>query len=131
MFIIEAPYPTLQTTTILPNPQFSDQEGLATSIVRKTAMNGTRYTYVKYRNRRRLRWTFQLSRNKGLELRAFLMSYFASKVRITDHRGRTWLGHFTSNPFEFETTRRAAPAIDPMPRGEIQVIELEFEGEQQ
>jgi hypothetical protein len=47
---------------------------------------------------------------------------------ITDHLDRVWIGNFINNPFEFDTTDRAGPAISPMPRGETQVIELEFEG---
>jgi len=129
-FIMEAPFPALQTLSRLPNPLFSDQEALLSSVSRRTAMDGTRYTYVKRRDRRKMYWTFRLSRTKALEVRAFLLSYFASKIRITDHRGRIWLGHFTSNPFEFESQQKAAPAIDPMPRGELQTVEIEFEGEE-
>jgi hypothetical protein len=128
---MEAPYPMLQTLTVMPNPQFSDQETNLNTVTRKLAMDGTRYTYVKRRTRRKLLWSFRLSRNKALEVRAFFMSYFASKIRITDHRGRVWLGYFTSNPFEFDTPERAAPAISPMPRGESQTIDIEFEGEEQ
>ena len=74
-----APYRLLQTTTLLPIPQFGDQEANLDTVSRKLAMDGTRYTYVKRRGgRRKLRWIFQLSRNKGLELRAFIQSYFAS-----------------------------------------------------
>ena len=132
MFEVAAPYPMLQTTTLLPDPQFSDQEGLAVTVSRKTAMDGTRYTYVKRKDdRRKLKWSFRLSRNKGLELRAFISSYFASKVKVIDHNGRIWVGNFTSNPFEFDTSGRAAPAIAPMPRGEIVNIEIEFEGVEQ
>ncbi len=132
MFRLEAPYPLLQTTTALPNPQFSDQEALLVTVTRKLAMDGTRYTYVKTRGgRRKLKWNFKLSRPKGLELRAFIFSYFASKIRIVDHNDRVWIGNFLNNPFEFETTERAAPAINPMPRGETQVIDIEFEGEEQ
>ena len=132
MFEIAAPYPMLQTTTLLPDPQFSDQEGLAVTVSRKTAMDGTRYTYVKRKDdRRKLKWSFRLSRNKGLELRAFIFSYFASKIKVIDHNGRIWVGNFTSNPFEFDTSGRAAPAIAPMPRGEIVNIEIEFEGVEQ
>ena len=131
MFQIEAPYPTLQTLTALPNPQFSDQEANLNTVSRGTAIDGTQYTYVKRRTRRKLYWIFRLSRNKALEMRAFFMSYFASKIKITDHRGRVWLGYFTSNPFEFEAQSRAAPAITPMPRGEILSVEVEFEGEEQ
>jgi hypothetical protein len=129
MFRLESPYPARQTVAILPNPEFSDSEGLTDQITVKRAIDGTRYTYVKRRGgRRKLRWTFQLTRNKGLELRAFIQSYFASRIRLVDHHGRVWVGHFTNNPFEFETTARGGPAIRPMPRGETQTITLEFEG---
>ena len=132
MFELSAPHPLLQTTTLLPNPQFSDQENLMVSVTRKTAMDGTRYTYVKRKdNRRRLKWSFRLTRNKALELRAFVFAYFASKIKITDHKGRVWVGYLTKNPFEFDTSDRAAPAISPMPRGENVNIELEFEGVEQ
>ena len=131
MFQLEAPYPAVQTISLLPNPQFSDQEGLLSTVSRKLAMDGTRYTYVKRRNRRKLKWTFQVTRNKGLEIRAFFQSYFASKVRVTDHNGRVWLGHFTNNPFELDTPDAARPAITPLPRGEWQIIEIEFEGVEQ
>jgi hypothetical protein len=132
MFMLQAPSPALQTTTALPSPQFSDSEALLDSVSTRIALDGTVYTYVKRRNgRRKFLWTFRMSRNKGLELRAFLQSYFASPIRITDHNGRVFVGYFTSNPFEFETTGRAAPAIPPWPRGETQTIQLEFEGVEQ
>jgi len=131
MFTLQAPHPSLQTTTILPNPMFGDSEGLRAEITIKRAMDGTRYTYIKRKGGRKMQWTFKLTRNKSLELRAFIQSYFASKIRITDHNDRVWLGHFVSNPFELSTESRAAPAIAPMPRGESVVITLEFEGEEQ
>lgn len=131
MFRMTAPYPAPQTTTVMPNPTFSDQETNLNTVSRRTAMDGTRYTYVKRRVRRKLQWTFKLSRNKGLEVRAFFIAYFASQIAIVDHRNRTWVGYFTSNPFEFETQSRAAPAISPMPRGETVSIDIEFEGEEQ
>ncbi len=132
MFQLLAPYPRTQTITVLPNPRCSDSEALMVVVTRKTAMDGTRYTYVKRKdNRRKMLWTFMLTRNKALELRAFIYSYFASKVKVIDHNDRVWIGNFTNNPFEFDTPERSAPAISPMPRGEAQVIELEFEGVEQ
>jgi hypothetical protein len=132
VFQLSAPYPLLQTTTLLPNPQFSDQEGLMASVVRKTAIDGTRYTYVKRKgNRRKLKWSFRLTRNKGLELCAFIFAYFASPVKIIDHNGRIWVGNFTANPFEFDTIEHSGPPISPMPRGESMNIEIEFEGVEQ
>lgn len=132
MFEISAPYPGLQTTTILPNPALSDTEGLTDAVISKRAMDGTLYTYVRTKNgRRKMQWTFRLSRNKGLELIAFLRSYFASSIHVVDHNGRTWVGNFTNNPFEITTERKAGPAIQGWAKGESQVITLEFEGEEQ
>ncbi len=129
MFYLQAPYPTLQTLTVLPEPKFSDAMNLTDAVIVKRAMDGTRRTYVKTKGgRRRLKWTFQLTRNKGLELRAFIQSYFASKICVLDHLGRNWVGYFTSNPFELDTPERGAPARPPLLRGEVQAIELEFEG---
>jgi hypothetical protein len=131
MFTLQAPYPGLQTTTVVPNPDFGDGENLAVEVNVRRALDGTMFTYVKRKGRRRLQWTFSLTRNKGLEVRAFLQSYYASRILVTDHNGRKWVGHFVNNPFEFETDRRSAPAITPMPRGERQRITIEFEGEEQ
>lgn len=132
MFEISAPYPGLQTTSLLPNPEFSDTEALTDSVSLKRAVDGTLYTYVKTKGgRRKMTWTFRLTRNKGLELRAFLKSYFASKVYVVDHNARKWVGHFTNNPFEFTTDRKSGPAIQDWPRGESQTVTLEFEGVEQ
>lgn len=131
MFTLQAPYPSLQTTTILPSPRPGDSEGLRAVVTIKRAMDGTRYTYIKRKGGRKMQWTFKVTRNKGLELRAFIQSYFASVIVATDHNDRKWIGKFVNNPFEFDTPSRAAPAIAPMPRGENQVITIEFEGDEQ
>lgn len=121
-----------QTTTILPNPEFGDTEALTDVVISQRAMDGTLYTYVKTKNgRRKLQWTFQLTRNKALELRAFILSYFASVIEIVDHEGRKWRGHLVNNPFEFRSASRAGPAIQNWPRGELITITLEFEGVEQ
>lgn len=128
MFTIAAPYPLIETTSVLPSPKFSDAESLQVEVSRKLAVDGTRYTYIKKKDRRKLLWSFKLTRNKSLELRAFIYAYFASKIKVTDHNERVWIGYFTSNPFEFDTSGRAGPAVDPMPRGEVVNIDIEFEG---
>lgn len=132
MFQLQAPYPALQTTSLLPNPEFGDGESVTDSVIPKRAIDGTLRTYIRRKaERRKMTWTFRLHRNKGLELRAFIQSYFASKIRITDHNNRVWVGNFTTDPFEFETPDRGGPAIGGWPNGESQTITLEFEGIEQ
>jgi len=129
MFEMSAPYPGLQTTSLLPNPQFSDSESLTDTLDVKRGSDGTLYTYKRTKNlRMKLQWTFLVTRNKGLEIRAFITSYSASKIRIVDHNDRIWIGHFINNPAEFTTRDRGAPAISPMPRGETVEVTIEFEG---
>jgi hypothetical protein len=129
MFLFQAPYPALQTTTVLPSPQFSDSESLPDTFNQQKAMDGTRYIYVhRKQGRRKAQWTFLLTRNKALELRAFILAYYASQVRAVDHDDNVWVGNFINNPFEMDTPERGGPAISPMPKGEAQTIQIEFEG---
>ena len=66
MFYLQAPYPTLQTVTVLPDPKFSDAMNLTDAVTVKRAMDGTRYTYVKTKGgRRKLKWVFQLTAQQG------------------------------------------------------------------
>jgi hypothetical protein len=114
--------------TVLPNPEFSDQEGLRHTVDRKRAVDGTLYTYVKRRADRKLSWTFRLTKNKAFEVEALSRLWFADPVNIVDHNGRRWLGHLMNNPFEFTTTERRGQAIAPYTRGESVTVEVEFQG---
>ena len=62
---------------------------------------------------------FKLARLKSLELRAFIKSYYRSKIKLTDHLDQVWVGNFTSNPFNFEINKS------------MDNITLEFEGIEQ
>lgn len=110
---------SFQTTTVLPDPEWNDSENLTDEIIVKRSMVGTIYTYTKTKNaRRRLLMRFNLTRQKALELRAFIRAYYSSEIKLTDHENQVWLVKFTSNPFEFATPSTA----------EWRSIELEFEG---
>lgn len=125
---ISAPYPTPQTTTILPNPEMGNQEGLRVEVDTHRAIDGTLRTYVKkkYRQRRRLFWTFRLTRNKAIELREFLFSYHSSEFLVDDHEGRRWRGYVLNNPVEITMVNKAGPARSPWPVGEMCQVELEL-----
>ena len=116
MLRLAAPYPTVQTVTLLPNPEFSDSEGLTAEVLQYRSMVGNLYTYVKAKNsKKRLLFRFQLNRQKALELRAFIQSYYKSKISLTDHNNVSWVVYLMNNPFEFETPTKQ------------QIISLEFE----
>lgn len=117
------------TVSVLPNPQFSDQESSTYEVDIKRAQDGTIYTYVKTKDgRRRFQWRFSLTREKGLELMAFIQSYFASVVTVTDHNARVIVGNFTNNPFEFSTDAKGLLSITQGVRNETMDVTLEFEG---
>ncbi len=124
MFILRAPYPYVTTTTVMPSPRWSDSKALGAIVNRMRAMDGTLYTYVNSKNGRRIyQWSFELARNKALELREFLDSYFSYKIQITDHNDDVLIGYIRNNPFDFEGLGRAAG----WPGDETMTITLEFE----
>lgn len=131
MFQLQAPYPAIEATSLLPNAQFSDGEGLTDEVQVKRTLDGTLYTYVKTKNgRRQLTWDFLITRNKCLEVEEFVRAYIAQKIKITDHRDRVWVGYFTDNPIEFTSAGRGKPGRDGFP-GEMYTCTLTFEGVQQ
>ena len=128
-FTLLAPIPLANTTTVLPNPQFGNSEAATGTLNILRTTNGGRRTYVKSRDgRRKLNWSFRLTRNKALELFEFYRSYNASQIFVQDHDGRNWLGFFVNNPFEIEMSRRGLPSLQNWPVGETCEATLEFEG---
>lgn len=131
MFILQGPWPSLRSRTVIPNPLFSNSDANQHQVIVKRAETGRVRTYVRRNNRRVLIWNFEMDREKALELRAFLKAYAADEILITDHNGEKWLGYFTSNPFSFEARNRAAPGPSNFKRvlQEKETISLEFQGQ--
>jgi hypothetical protein len=127
-FKLQAPYPTLQTTSHLPNPQLGESVGNVTKKNDFLAMDGTKYTYVKTTGRVKMVWTFRLTQGKKEEVAAFYRSYKADELRIIDHLGDIYIGFFTSNPLEFESLGRA---VDSPTNNVDHNCQIEFEGTKQ
>ncbi len=125
MLILQAPYPGLASTTVLPDPQFNDAQAMQHGVTIQRAMDGTRYTHVHTTDsRHKLTYQFSLSRMKALELRAFIQAFFRSQVRLTNHKGEIWRVWFVNNPFEFDAVERAGG----YPGDEMSAVTLECEG---
>lgn len=124
-FLLQAPAPDIQTTSILPSPVFNDSESKRASVSLRRSMNNTKRSYVKSSTRSRVSYSFNLARMKGEELRNFILAYYRAKLRWTDHLGDVWEGYFTINPFEFSGAGRAAGS----PGSETVDVTLQMEGE--
>jgi hypothetical protein len=124
MLRLEAPAPGYQTTVLLPSPEWGDSVEVASSLTTIRAMDGTLYTYSKQREgRKRLQYSFVISRAKALELRAFVKVYYRTAMRITDHNDDVWEAYLQSNPFN---EAGQSKALD-FPGGETMTVSLEFE----
>lgn len=125
MITLRAPYPTIQTMTLLPNPQFGDGEAPRDTVQVRRAMDGTMYTYVRRTgDRRELDYTFFLTRLKALELAAFVRSYHTWPIQLTDHLDQVWVGNITTDVVELEAVGRSPDK----PGGEMVTVRLQFEG---
>ena len=128
--IFAAPYPAIQTTSLLPNPILGDSEQTTVEVQTRRTLDGTLYTYTKTKlGRRRLVLNFQVTRMKGLEFYEFIRSYHGYEMKYIDHLDRTWVGYIINNPFEFTTSARAASKRYPY--GMKMEFTVEFEGVQQ
>lgn len=124
-FLLQAPAPDVQTSSILPSPIFNDNESRRMSVSLRRSMNNTKRSYVKSSTRSRVSYSFNLTRMKGEELRNFILAYYRAKLRWTDQLGDVWEGYFTINPFEFSGAGRAAGS----PGSEYTEVTLQMEGE--
>lgn len=100
-FIIQAPYPLMQSTLLLPSPRIGNQKNLASSVQVMRSMSGKLYTYVKgKRGRKVFQWDFVSTKDKARETIQFVKEYSGGLVRVTDQDGATHLGWVTVNPLE-------------------------------
>ena len=106
MIVLQAPHSLIQTTTILPDPEWNDGEGIMSTVSVNSAEDGTLYTYVKRTDRRKLGYTFQLTRMKALELKAFIRAYAGEKIRLTNHKDEVWVVVLSDDNFDFAQVDR-------------------------
>lgn len=86
---------------VLPSPEFNDKEGGNGRINIKRAMDGTRRVYKREQPSSRLMYDFVMDRVKAIELRAFVLAYNSSVIRMTNWKGEIWYVVLTNNPFQF------------------------------
>ena len=126
--VIEGPYPGIAQALLLPNPIHGNTEGRDQLVSFRKSINGTRYTYVKSSERKRLEFTWEtLGRGKLVEIQEFYKLYAGNHIKITDFRGDVWDAIFVGEP-ELSIEKRTANA--GAARKESGTITLEFLGVQ-
>lgn len=125
MIKLRAPFPTLQTMMVLPNPEFGDSEAPQNKVNVRRAMDGTMYSYVQSgAGNTELDYELSLTRLKALEFAAFVRSYQAFQIQLTDHLDKVWLGTIVTDIVDI-----VAKSIDrTKPGGERVSIRFQFQG---
>lgn len=106
-FRIEAPYPALASTMLLPSPRIGNNLGLRSQVTVIRMQDGSRRSYVRRgADKRRHQWSFVLSSDKMEEFADFVRRYRGSTFRVV-WRDRTYIGKVSLNPIEVRGEGRA------------------------
>ncbi len=119
MIVMQAPHELIQTTSVFPNPMIGDSVAAQDTVNPILTQSGKIFTYVKTTNRKHLVLTFELKREKAIELREFFNAYNSQNIRLTLWNGEVWVVTFTPNNLDFENLGR-----DP-----VSVVQVAFQGE--
>ena len=115
---LQAPHPLIQTTTRLPNPNMEDTRNHEVVLTYGEAMDGTLYSYIHKSGNERLSYDFVLTREKSLELIAFIEVYAGYHMRLINHLDEVWYVWLINDPSEFSSIQV----------GEHNSVNLTFEG---
>ena len=108
-FVIQAPYPLMQSSLVMPSPKQGNQKNLASTVQTMRMMDGALRTYVKGKRGRKVwQWDFVGTKDKAREAIQFIKLYSGGIVRIMDHEGVAHIGYVTVNPLELRGEGRAS-----------------------
>jgi hypothetical protein len=115
-----APFAAPTTVVALPNPEFSNTQGLMSSVSVKQALDGTVYAYKKTKEHEKLEWRFLLTPAKAEELKAAIDYYIGEYIRLVDANGVVWKVLLANDAFGFTS----------LPKDNWVEIQLQFQGVQ-
>ena len=120
--IFRAPYPTMVSTSVLPNPDLGDSENLKNRLDIHRSKTGVKRTYIVRPNTSKFLYNFRLTRFKAAEFEEFVKAYIGYKWLVEDYRGSKLVVTLSNNPFEFTSASSSRPGR------EIVTISVELEG---
>jgi hypothetical protein len=83
----------------LPRPEFGDTQTGVNKLNLLRSMTGNVFTYKHTSNRFQLKYPFELTRLKVLELRTFIQNNYNNYIIMTNWKGSVWVVKLTNNPF--------------------------------
>lgn len=104
-FVMMAPHELVQTTILLPSPEFGDSDNIVAAINLKRSMNGKKRTYINTTPEEQLVYEFVLTREKTLEVLAFIDVYYTYNIRIINHKGETYVCKIMNDPIDISIFR--------------------------
>ncbi len=122
------PYVTMKgsiDSIVLPAPLFGDEQQNVSKLIINRAIRGPIYTVVKHKGRNRLKWKFELERQKAEEFKIFLEVNIINKIMITDWKGNVWSVQQSNDPIITAISRQSNTCAN---YNEYHQIEVEFEG---
>ena len=93
----------------LPNPELGDTQDFMGKVAVKRSINNQVYTYIKRSELQKLSYTFRMTRNKSLELQAFVDANIANAITMTTYQGEVWIVKISNNPIDFVPKDRWYP----------------------
>lgn len=125
----QAPHPDYESIIFMPTPSFGDRERPESRIQLKKAMDGESYSHITQRQvftAMHYAWSFNITRLKALELKAFIDAHIGQPWRLIWPGRDNIIAHLLVNPLQLDMAFRAvvAGSVEAVP------IDLEFESVQ-
>ena len=113
-FVLLAPYR---------EPRLTDTEAGLSKLIQQRTIDGSIFTYVRRVDSRKLKYVFDIPRNKMIEVRNYIFDYLSTPMSLQNWKGEIWYGYITNNPFNMQTKTRSMECDI-----EDSEIQIEFEG---
>jgi len=106
-FMMQAPYPGIASTVLLPQPEIGNNQGLLSEVQVIKMEDGSRRSFIKRGDGlKRHQWNFTLSSEKMEEFQDFVRRYRGADFRVA-WRGREIIGKCSLSPVEYRGAGRA------------------------
>lgn len=107
MYVISAPYPGIETNLYLPDADFRNSVTPQSTVKINKTLDNSFYTYVRRNPESKIYvYTFDLTREKTIEMETFFDKYHSSKLKLLNHDDETLICYLVTNPIIFSPNRK-------------------------